>query len=73
MWVPKDCLEENIDQLLIETPINKSKELELETLVFYTNQILINALNLYPKNNFKFVALDSVPNTRATIKMQLNL
>ncbi len=73
MGVTKGYQRKNIGQLLIETAINKSKELELETLVLYTNQVLISALNLYTKNNFKFVPLDSVPYTRATIKMQLNL
>jgi N-acetylglutamate synthase-like GNAT family acetyltransferase len=60
-----------VGQSLIETAIEKCKELELESVILYTNHILINALNLYCKNGFRFVALDYVQYVRATIKMEL--
>jgi N-acetylglutamate synthase-like GNAT family acetyltransferase len=62
-----------VGQSLMKTAIDKCKELELDSVILYTNQVLINALNLYFKNGFKFVALDYVPYKRATIKMELKL
>ncbi len=62
-----------IGQLLMEKAIEKSKELGLNSVVLYTNQILVKALNLYFKNGFRVVPLDDVPYKRATIKMQLDL
>ncbi len=62
-----------IGQLLIKTAIEKSTDLKLDSVVLYTNQVLINALNLYFKNGFKVVELDEVPYKRATIKMELKL
>ena len=60
-----------IGQLLIKTAIEKCIELELESVVLYTNHVLISALNLYFKNGFKMVQLDYVPYKRGTIKMEL--
>ena len=72
MGVRPSCQGMNIGQLLIDKAIEKAKELALENIMLYTNQILINALNLYFKNGFKAVPMDTVPYKRATIKMQLN-
>lgn len=62
-----------IGQSLMETAIEKAKELGLSSIILYTNQKLVNALNLYFKNGFKVVPLDDVPYTRATIKMELKI
>ena len=64
---------QKIGQSLIEKAIEKSKELGLNSIILYTNQKLINALNLYFKNGFKVVPLDDVPYVRATIKMELKI
>jgi putative acetyltransferase len=60
-----------VGQSLMDAAIDKCKEMELESVVLYTNHVLINALNLYIKNGFKFVTLDDVPYKRAKIKMEL--
>ena len=60
-----------VGQSLMDVAIDKCKEMELESVVLYTNHVLINALNLYIKNGFKFVTLDDVPYKRAKIKMEL--
>lgn len=62
-----------IGQSLVETAVEKCKELNVKSVILYTNHILINALNLYFKNGFKCVALDAVAYKRATIKMELKL
>ena len=62
-----------IGQFLIETAIKKAKELNVNSIVLYTNQNLISALNLYFKNGFRAVPLDYVPYKRATIKMELRI
>ncbi len=62
-----------IGKFLIETAIEKAKELKVNSIVLYTNQNLISALNLYFKNGFKVVTLDYVPYKRATIKMELRI
>ena len=71
--VSKNYKGKGVGRLLMEAAISKSKALELNSLVLYTNQVLVNALNLYFKNGFKIVPLDYVPYKRATIKMKLNL
>jgi ribosomal protein S18 acetylase RimI-like enzyme len=60
-----------VGQLLIEKALKKSNELDLESLILYTNHRLIGALNLYGKYGFKFVEVDNAAFERATIKMQL--
>ncbi len=62
-----------VGQSLMKIAIEKCNELKLDILVLYTNQVLINALNLYFKNGFKVVSLDYVPYERATIKMELKI
>lgn len=73
MGVDKAYQGRKVGQLLIDTAIKKSKELTLTSVVLYTNQVLINALNLYFKNGFKVVPLDEIEYKRATIKMELKL
>lgn len=73
MGVDADYQGNKIGQLLMDTAINKCKELQLNSVVLYTNQVLISALNLYFNNGFKVVELDYVPYERGTIKMELIL
>jgi len=73
MGVKIGCQGRKVGQSLMGMVIKTSKELELNSVVLYTNQVLINALNLYFKNGFKVVPLDYVPYERATIKMELKL
>lgn len=73
MGVDLDYQGKKIGQFLMEKVIEISKELKLSSIILYTNQKLVNALNLYFKNGFKVVPLDDVPYTRATIKMELKI
>lgn len=70
MGVDPDYQGKQIGQTLMAKAIEKSKELEATSVILYTNQVLINAINLYFKNGFKMVPLDYVPYKRATIKME---
>jgi N-acetylglutamate synthase-like GNAT family acetyltransferase len=71
MGVKSEYQGKKVGQSLMKIAIEKCNELKLESVVLYTNQILINALNLYFQNGFKIVELDYVPYERATIKMKL--
>jgi ribosomal protein S18 acetylase RimI-like enzyme len=62
-----------IGQALMDAAIGKAIELRASSVVLYTNQQLVSALNLYFKNGFRVVPLDNVPYKRATIKMELIL
>ncbi len=73
MGVKLGCQGKKVGRSLIKTSIEKAKELGLNSVVLYTNQVLVNALNLYFANNFKVVPLDYVPYKRATIKMELKI
>ena len=58
-----------IGQLLMDKALEKAEELNLESLVLYTNHQLFQALNLYSKYGFRFEKLENQLVERATIKM----
>jgi len=58
-----------IGQLLMDKSLEKAEELNLESLVLYTNHQLVQALNLYCKYGFRFERLKNPLVERATIKM----
>ena len=58
-----------IGQLLMEKALRKAEELNLDSLVLYTNHKLVQALNLYCKYGFRFKKLENPLVERATIKM----
>jgi N-acetylglutamate synthase-like GNAT family acetyltransferase len=62
-----------IGRMLMDKTIQKAKELRLEKLELYTNSKLARALDIYDKNGFKEVPLDSHPTKRANIKMEMLL
>ncbi|EIJ37578.1 acetyltransferase [Galbibacter orientalis DSM 19592] len=59
-----------IGQLLMEKALKKAEELNLDSLVLYTNHQLVQALNLYCKYGFRFERLENPLVERATIKME---
>lgn len=61
-----------VGQLLMEVALKKRKELKLDSLVLFTNHQLVQALNLYCKNGFRFTRLENPLVERATIKMVRN-
>ncbi|TXK75116.1 GNAT family N-acetyltransferase [Mesonia sp. K4-1] len=58
-----------IGQLLMDKAVEKAEELNLESLVLYTNHQLVQALNLYSKYGFRFERFENPLVERATIKM----
>ena len=58
-----------IGQLLMDKALEKAQELNLDSLVLYTNHQLVQALNLYCKYRFRFERLENPLVERATIKM----
>lgn len=58
-----------IGQLLMDKALEKAEELNLDSLVLYTNHQLFQALNLYSKYGFRFEKLENPLVERATIKM----
>jgi len=73
MGVKPNYQGKKIGSLLMEKALQQASELNLKSLVLYTNQELIGAVNLYIKYGFRFVKLDYTPFKRATVKMQLML
>ncbi len=71
MGVNKNYQGKKVGQLLLEKALAKAKELNLESLVLYTNHSLVSALNLYTKYKFKFVPVNNAAFSRATVKMRL--
>lgn len=73
MGVEIGCQGLQIGQKLVEVALQKALDLNLKSIILYTNHKLVKALNLYTKNGFKFSELDKVGYRRATIKMIKNL
>jgi len=71
MGVLPGCQGLGIGQSLMDVVLDKSREIRVKILILYTNQLLIQALNLYYRNGFKAVPLDEVAYERATIKMEM--
>ena len=74
----KMCVAENwrgrgISKLLLETCLQKVKELGAEKLILFSNHQLQTALKLYEKYGFKNVEVTDSPFATADVKMELDL
>jgi putative acetyltransferase len=74
----KMCVAENwrgrgISKLLLETCLQKVKELGAEKLILFSNHQLQTALKLYEKYGFKNVEVTDSPFATADVKMELVL
>lgn len=59
--------------ILLNTCINKAKELRISNLVLYSNSNLQPAIKMYEKYGFKHVAVVDAPFETADVKMELSL
>lgn len=71
MSVTKKWQGKGISKLLLETCLNKAKELEAEKLLLFSNHQLITALKLYEKYGFRNIELKDSPFETADVKMEL--
>lgn len=73
MAVASDYRGRGISKLLIESCINKAKELKANKLLLFSNHQLKTALKLYEKYGFYYVEVENSPFETADIKMELAL
>ncbi|MBI2729826.1 MAG: GNAT family N-acetyltransferase [Sphingobacteriales bacterium] len=73
MTVDENYQGRGISKLLIETCINKAKEIGARKLELFSNHQLTAALSLYMKYGFKNVRVINSPFTTADVKMEMNL
>ncbi len=62
-----------ISKLLIETCLQKAKEIGAKKLLLFSNSQLQTALKLYEKYGFKHVEVKDAPFLTADVKMELEL
>lgn len=62
-----------ISKLLIETCINKAREIGAKKLSLFSNHQLQTALKLYEKYGFRHVEVKDTPFKTADVKMELDL
>lgn len=60
-----------ISKLLIETCLNKAKEIGSKKLTLFSNHQLLTALKLYEKYGFRHVEVKDSPFATADVKMEL--
>ena len=60
-----------ISKILIETCLNKAKEVGAKKLILFSNHQLQTALKLYEKYSFKHVEVKDAPFETADVKMEL--
>jgi N-acetylglutamate synthase-like GNAT family acetyltransferase len=65
-WQGKD-----ISKLLIETCLNKAKDIGAKKITLFSNHQLVKALSLYEKFGFQHVEVKDSPFDTADIKMEL--
>ena len=73
MSVTKAWQGKGISKLLIETCLQKAKEIGVKKLTLFSNHQLQTALNLYQKYGFKNVEVKDSPFETADVKMELDL
>jgi len=61
-----------ISDLLIETCLNKAKDIGAKKIFLFSNHQLKKALKLYDKYGFKHVEVSGAPFLTADVKMELN-
>ena len=62
-----------ISKQLIETCLQKAKEISAKKLTLFSNHQLLTALKLYEKYGFYYVAVEDSPFKTADVKMELVL
>jgi putative acetyltransferase len=73
MAVTADYRGKGISKMLIETCLNKAKEIGAKKLLLFSNHQLQTALKLYEKYGFYHVAVEDSPFQTADVKMELVL
>jgi len=71
MCVAESWRGRGISKLLLETCLQKVKELRGEKLILFSNHQLQTALKLYEKYGFKYVEVKDSPFETADVKMEL--
>ena len=71
MCVMKKWQGKGISKILIETCLNKAKEIGVKKLTLFSNHQLQTALKLYEKYGFKNVEVKDSPFETADVKMEL--
>lgn len=71
MSVTKKWQGKGISKLLLETCLNKAKELGAVKLSLFSNHQLLTALKLYEKYGFRNIELKDSPFETADVKMEL--
>lgn len=73
MAVTSEYRGHGISKLLIETCLNKAKEIKAVKLNLFSNHQLLTALKLYEKYGFRHVEVKDSPFETADVKMELVL
>ena len=71
MCVSKAWQGKGISKILIETCLEKAKEIGVKKLTLFSNHQLQTALRLYEKYDFRYVELKDSPFATADVKMEL--
>ena len=71
MSVRNDWQGKGIGKILIETCLNKAREIKANKLTLFSNHQLITALKMYQKYGFKNVEVLNSPFATADVKMEL--
>ena len=73
MSVTKSWQGKGISKLLLDTCLNKAREIAAKRITLYSNHQLVNALRLYEKYGFRNIELVNSPFETADIRMELFL
>jgi N-acetylglutamate synthase-like GNAT family acetyltransferase len=73
MAVAEEYQGKKIGNKMIESSLEKAKELNAHKVILYSNTLLQPAIHLYKKFGFKEVPLDHVEYKRANIKMEIDI
>lgn len=73
MAVTETYQNRGIGKMLMDTAIQKAKELNIERLILYSNTNLTTAVNMYFKYGFRVIPKSDFHNNRANIKMEMIL
>lgn len=73
MGVSAEFRQRGISKLLLETCLNKAKELKATKVMLFSNHQLKAALSLYEKYGFEYIPVKDSPFLTADIKMELTL
>lgn len=73
MTVSTEFRGRGISKQLIETCLQKAKEISAKKLILFSNHQLLTALKLYEKYGFYYVEVEDSPFVTADVKMELVL